>query len=241
MSTLFAAWFLALILQTGPETPQQVLDRAIKAVGGEQMLRKLANSQYRSEVTAFVAGQAQPGGQEKTLIKLPDCIKVEITDRKQAGTFALHGSEGWVQMDGQTEKMRPHAVESMQEDLHCIKLQYLVGAKDPRYQLKMLPPKRVEGVLSDGILVSGEGVPDVSLYFDKRSGLLVKSEMRLRDPMLGHIVFREVFLKDYEDVQGLKYPMHIVIYNDYSRYREVKMKDVKFLENIRDSEFQSPG
>lgn len=241
MTALFATWFLALLPYACQEKPLEVLDRAIKAAGGEPALRKMANSQYRAEVTSFSAGQPQPGGQLRTLVKLPDCIKNEIIDRKQAATFVLHGSDGWAQIDGQTENLRPRAIEALKDDLHCLKIQYLLEAKEPRYRLSMLPPKRVEGILSVGLLVQGEGVPEVSLYFDKGSGLLVKSEMRMRDMVMGHSVFREIFLKGYETVEGLKYPMHIVVYYDYSKYREIKVKEIKFLNTIRESEFLRPG
>jgi hypothetical protein len=243
MSVLFVSWLLALLPSVSEEKPLEVLDRAIKAVGGEQHLRKLANSQYRSEVTSFVAGERQPAWQEKSLIRLPDCIKHEVTDRKQSATYVLHGTHGWVQFDGQTETMGPREIAARREDLHCIKIQYLLEAKEPRYRLRMLPDKRVEGTLSAGILVSGDGVPDVSLYFDKGSGLLVKSEMRIRDKAMGHSVFREIFLppKGYENIDGLKYPMLSIIYNDYSKSQEIKVKEIKFLETIRESEFLRPG
>lgn len=241
MFGLIATWCLSMAVQAGSESPRAVLDRAIEAVGGEQQLRKLAKSQYKSGVCSYINGQPQPEMQWRWLIRLPDCLRQEIIDHRQAASYVLRGSEGWVQTDGEYGTMRERAVQALRDDLHGLKIQYLLEAREPYYHLQMLPPKRVEGTWSVGILVRGDGVPDVSLYFDKGSGLLVKSEMHVRDMLLGHTLFQEIYFKGYENLQGLKYPMHLVIYQDYSKFREIKVKEVKFLETIRDSEFIRPG
>lgn len=238
------------------ETPQEVLDRAIAAAGGEQNLAKLAKSRYVSEATTYANGQAYQEMKLRRLLRLPDCMRLEVEtgigDKRQVATYVLRGNQGWTHVQGQYEEMRPRTVLAMLDDLHVVRVLYLLEAKDPRYQLRMLPPKRVEGAAAIGILVSGEGVPEVSLYFDRASGLLVKSEMRVRDAVLGHLIFQEIYLKDYQEVEGLKYPlgfaipgpkypMGITIYHNFSKHLEMKVKEVKFLETIRDSEFLRPG
>lgn len=245
MSNLLLPFLLVLL--PIEDSPQALLERGIQEMGGEENLKKLAKARYLSEATTYAAGQPQQEMKLDRILRLPDCMNLKLTlgtgDKKQVSTFALNRDGGWTQVGSDVEEMRPRTVAAFRDDLYVLRLQYLWEAKEPRYQLKLLPSKLVEGLPAKGLLVKAEGVPEVSLFFDEKSGRLVKSETFVRDPVVGNLLFQEVFLKDYQELPGLKvwYPMSSVIYHNYGKYMEMKMKSIEPRETIRDSEFLRPG
>src|SRR5262249_52815459 len=59
----------------------------------------------------------------------------------------------------------------------------------------------VEGRKARGIKVSSKDQPDVLLYFDNETGLLVKTEYRALDDRIGQEVTTAVVLADYRELE----------------------------------------
>src|SRR5437764_1190135 len=77
-----------------------------------------------------------------------------------------------------------------------------------------------------GVTVSSKGRRDVNLYFDKVSGLLVKSECRVEDDN-GQEVTEETLLDDYKEVQGTKQAMKLTIKRDGNLYLECEITECR--------------
>jgi hypothetical protein len=67
--------------------------------------------------------------------------------------------------------------------------------REKGFTFRPLGDATVDGRAARGVQVSSRGQPDVSLYFDKASGVLVKYASRL--PQAGREVAHEVVLRDY--------------------------------------------
>lgn len=242
---LLLAFLVVLPQAANNEKPQAILDRAIAAMGGEEKVRKLGSCLYLSEAILYANGQPQPTMKMRRLVRLPDSVRLEIEtpgkEKSQVTVYTLHNQKGWMHQEGQYSDMNDRLTQALRDDLHCLKVQYLLEAKDPRYSLQLLPRKRVEGVAAVGMNVRGEGVPDMNLYFDSATGLLLKSEMRVRDSVLGHMIYQEIFLQDYQPLAGIPYPTRIIIYQNYSKYMEMTVKELRPQATIRDNEFIRPG
>jgi hypothetical protein len=91
-----------------------------------------------------------------------------------------------------------------------------------------------------GVKVSSKGHRDVTLYFDKGSGLLVKTERRALDPKSKQEVPEERVISDYRDLDGLQSPRKAVVTMDGKKVMEAEATEVKFLDKLDDSVFARP-
>ena len=81
--------------------------------------------------------------------------------------------------------------------LKVVKLTPLV--KDKGYELSLIGESKVEDKPAVGVLVKSKDHNDVSLFFDKETGLLAKLEHRTTDPTSGKEVTEERIIVSYGD------------------------------------------
>ena len=80
--------------------------------------------------------------------------------------------------------------------------------------------------------VSHKGHADVSLYFDKDTGMLVKSERKAKDPMAGTDVQQENLYSDYQDIDGVKHYKKRTINRDGKVYNEINITEFKHVDHL---------
>src|SRR5262249_27070475 len=76
--------------------------------------------------------------------------------------------------------------------------------RDKEFTLTLQKEDKVDGKPVTPVLVQAKGKPDVTLFFDNASGLLVKQAHREKDVNSGKDVLEEVYFSDYRvpDVTG---------------------------------------
>ena len=88
--------------------------------------------------------------------------------------------------------------------------------------------------------VTRKGRRDIDLYFDKESGLLVKTETRVKDEGSGQEVSEETFVTDYKEVQGVKQATRFTINRDGKPFMEGEATDIGLAEKLDASVFAKP-
>jgi hypothetical protein len=78
------------------------------------------------------------------------------------------------------------------------------------------------------------------LYFSKASGLLLKSQTRLKEVQTGREVNQEVFYDDYREIDGVRWPMKARLRWDDKPYAEGKTSNFKPRERLPDRLFARP-
>jgi hypothetical protein len=116
----------------------------------------------------------------------------------------------------------------------------LTGLKDSAYELSGLGETKVLDKPAVGIRVSRRGHKDINLYFDKDSGLLVKFDHRTMDFKTMQEVSVEHIVAEYQDKDGLKEPKKGIVNRDGKRFIEAEVVEVKYLDNIDDTQFSRP-
>jgi hypothetical protein len=121
-----------------------------------------------------------------------------------------------------------------------INLMQGVFVKDKGVKFALVGEVDVKGKKAVGITVSREGSRDVNLFFDKTSGLIVKSESRKRDLMSNQDVTEERFITEYQDIAGRKVAKKVEVQRDGKALLEAEVLEVQILETLDDSEFARP-
>jgi hypothetical protein len=223
--------------------PRGILDKAVKAHGGESVLSKNTASHARSKGKIHLGGGLEFIAEED--VQFPDkfksVVQFEINGMNVSVTQVFDGKQGWVSTMDKTVDLDDKAVEEIKEILHATRVGNLVAPlKDPKFKLAGLGEAKVKDRDAVGVRVSYEGRRDVNLYFDKASGMLVKTEGRALDPISKQEVNQAKFFSDYRDVEGRKSPRKVEIRNDDKAFLDLEIVELRLLDKHDESTFKMP-
>ena len=221
-----------------------VIEKAIKATGGENKLAKIKAVKGKFKGTGEFGGVTTAVTGEITT-QLPRQMKLEIQVEVQGQSvtllFVLNGDKAWLQAAGETMELKGAELDDLKEELHAEHVETLVPLlKDKAYKLHALGEVKVGGQPAVGVRVESKGHKDINLYFDKKTGLLAKAERRAVVDA-GKEVTEETFCNGYKDVGGVKVPMKAVIHHDGKKFLEMEFTEYRCLDKIDNSEFARPG
>jgi hypothetical protein len=225
------------------ETPRAVIERAVKAHGGQERLAKIRADRVKIKGTLLVGAKEQPFTGE-TLVQLPSQFKtmlqLTLDGRKLSLVQVLNGTEAWVTIDGQPQKVPESALAEMRDTLNLDRAVRLVPLlTDKSYELSALDASKVNDRPAVGIKVARKGQTDLRLFFDKDSGLLVKTEHQLTDGQ-GKQVRQEVFYSDFKDIGGYKRPVKLTVFREGKKFMTAELLEAKYLDKVDASEFAKP-
>jgi hypothetical protein len=225
------------------EEARAILQRAVKAHGGEDRLARIHADRVKSQGTLFVQKMAIPFTAETT-VQLPNQFKtvMEITenDRQHTIVHLINGDKTGVLIDGKQQKIDPAALAEMRDALlldRIIRLAPLL--RDRTFDLAPLAPTKINDRPVVGIKVTSRDRREFLLYFDKELSLLVKAEHVLGDGS-GKQVREERYFGNFKEADGCLRPFKVVAYRDGKKIMEAEVTDVKRLDKIDDSEFTRP-
>jgi hypothetical protein len=184
------------------DDPRAVVERAVQAAGGADLLEQPAGV-----VTKF-KGKLLPGGQINLNLEgeiLTEGSKrsrlnftLDLTGDKHRAVVVVNGDRSWRGIDGDVSDFTAEDREMSQTSAYADRVTGLVALlKDRGFTLTTLPPVEVAGRPARGVKASYKGKPDVSLYFDRETGLLVKYAYRGKVSTGGGEVLKETVLSDH--------------------------------------------
>ena len=92
------------------------------------------------------------------------------------------------------------------DELYAHWLASLVPLKDKGFEYSPVGSVTVDGKDAVGVRVSCKGRPDVNLFFDKETGLVIKSERRAKDLRTNEEYTAESIYRDHKAFQGVMWP-----------------------------------
>jgi hypothetical protein len=220
-----------------------VIDKAVKAMGGQEKLAK------HQGVTIKSKGKVSINGMEfeftaESHVQPPTKNRVQIDGDFNGMKFTQirisNGDKGWVSAMGMVTEMGEDELANAKDDLYAGWVASLVPLNDPTFKLAPLGESKVSDRPVLGVKVSHKDQKDVNLYFDKENGLLVKAARRAKD-MMGAEVDQETFFSEYKDVDGVKRWKKLTIKRDGNTFLEMEATDIKAVEKLDDNLFGKPG
>jgi hypothetical protein len=220
-----------------------ILDKAIKAHGGEEKLKKLKAGKSKVKGTLTI-NDTEVDFTEESIAQLPDKLKdtlsFEIMNTKITVVTIINADKASVKVNNKEEKLNDKAKAEVKEAGHLLRVSRLLGLKDKKYTLSTLGEMKVEGKPALGIKVAAKGFRDIDLYFDKKTGLLVQTNRRGVDPQSGQEYAEERIVKEYQTVNGLPAAKKVLVKRDGKKFSEVEVVEVKMLDKVDENEFTLP-
>jgi outer membrane lipoprotein-sorting protein len=214
-----------------------IIDKAIKAVGGEEQLAKYQAQTFTEKGTYYGEGAAQPYT-GKYAVQFPDQFRMEI---EGVFTIVLNGDKGWIAMGGNTQEMSKEQLAQQKESQYAGWVTMMLPLrKDKAFQLSSLGDSKVGDRPVVGIKVVHKGHNDVKMYFDKKNGLLLKSEYHYKDARTGKDTEMVNTYENYKPFDGLKVPTKIDMKRDGTKFVEAEVEEVKPAEKLDANVFAKP-
>jgi len=151
------------------------------------------------------------------------------------------GTKAWLNTDGKDmDTLVDKLTELMKEQVYLGEVTRLTNLKNKTYDLSSLGETKVQDKPAIGVRVTSKSHKDINLYFAKDSGLLIKFDHRTVDLNTMQEVNEERIITEYQDKDGLKEPKRAVVNRDGKKYIEVEVIEVKYLDDIDDTQFSKP-
>ncbi len=191
------------------EEPRALVEKAIQAMGGADVLesKTAVFMKIKGEISLpGVPGedtripftgeiQTQASGRNRTVLKA-DFLGQTIEMIQVSGN-----GKGWRSMNGEVSDLTQEELDNLRRDRYIERVSGLMTlTKDKGFTLAPAGETQVNGKPAVGIKVSSPGQPDVTLYFDRESGLLVKYVYRGKNAGDAKEGLHEVFHLDYREV-----------------------------------------
>jgi outer membrane lipoprotein-sorting protein len=221
-----------------------ILREAIKAHGGEKNLNKYGAATSKFKGTIEIMGQSRDMTGESTLQK-PDKIKTSVTVDINGTSIPVvvvyDGKTMWRSVMGKTVEIDDEKVlKEMREGLQAEGAGSLTDFLKSPYELSAIGEVKVKDKAAIGVRVSKKGQRDISFYFDKKTHLVVKTEMRVYDTEAGQEVTQEKYIVGYKDTNGIKSAARIVIEKDSKAFMDIEITETQTFEKLDDATFAKP-
>jgi hypothetical protein len=191
--------------QADEPKPEQIIEKAIRAHGGEDRLNGLTGFSLK-ERTVYEKG---PTWTYDNVVASPSRYRSEMSSGpqdKNASIIVIDGDHGWLKRGDKVEAYPPTFLDSMRRNTipyvgpRSI-LRLSARQKNPRCQISVVGECTVDGHQAVGLRMKLEDGPQQTWYFDKESGLLLKTESRTAN-FEGEDIVNTTTSSDYQTFDG---------------------------------------
>jgi hypothetical protein len=225
------------------DDPKAIVDKGIKALGGEEKLSKVKAYTWKSK------GKLKFGDNEGTFTVEGTVDGLEHLRSKFTGDFGgnnieavavLAGDKGWRSFMGMTMDLDGDALANEKRSTYLQVIpSTLVPLKDKKFKLEADKEDKVGDKPAVGVKITGPDGKDFSIFFDKESGLPVKVVAKVVD-FMGTEFTQETILDAYKDFDGIKKATKTESKRDGERFIEAEVTEFKVLDKVDPKTFAKP-
>jgi hypothetical protein len=221
-----------------------IADKAIKAHGGADKLAKAKTTTIKVKGKFYGFGDAINYTLDRTT-QAPDKIRneLQVDANGTVLTFiqVIQGDKGWNSSNGATEEMSDEQLKEGKENMYADWVAQMLPITGKDFALAPSPDVKVDDKEAVGIKVSSKGHREISLFFDKKTGMLLKRETIVKDLMGDRSdVAEEVLFLEYKEKDGVQYPSKITIKRNGKLYIESEVTEYKPAEKLDEKAFEKP-
>jgi hypothetical protein len=223
-----------------PDELKALIDKALKAAGGEEKLNQFQTYILESK-SVLRNGNSGTG---RAFARLPDQYRHESEDivfgRKSRSVIVINGNQGWRKQDDRTEELSKEAIANLKRSLPFSGVRTILHLKNPAYNLSLLGETKVGDRIAVGIKLTDKARPErgMSFLFEKATSLLLKEE-NLHKQSDGNTILFERIYGDYQEVDGIPIARKVIAKRDGEIRWEADVT-VKFVDKLDDKLFEKP-
>jgi hypothetical protein len=224
-----------------------VVDKAIKAAGGEAKLKKLKAMTWKAKGT-FTEGNRDIGLTIDASIQGTKQAKLDLSADVNGNTVTINlvvnSDKGWVKhpkLNGGVENLPKEILAFLKNDFYALRLaQMLVALKDKDCKLSALGEVKIDDKPAVGIKVTRKGQAEVDVYFDQKTSLPVKCTIKGKEDANGQERTHEFFFSEFKKAGGVQHFTKILFKRDDKKMIEVELSDIETVDKHDDGVFAKP-
>lgn len=224
--------------------PKAVVGKAIEAHGGADALKKYQAGEYDMKGRMAIGG-ADSDFTGKVVYLLPARYRIvldlDVAGNKTALIQTVNGKDIKTTVNG---KDQPLAAAQKDEAMQALAMQEITQLTplldDKKFTLKADKDADIDGNKAAVVTVSAEGVKGVNLYFDKKTGRLLRTVRKALSPDLKEVT-EESNLSDFKPVEGILLPMAVEVTHDGKKFMSLAITSAKMLETVDPKRFAADG
>ncbi|HLW67482.1 MAG TPA: hypothetical protein VKS79_19360 [Gemmataceae bacterium] len=243
-TALLAIACIVILASSAPaDDAKNILDQAVKAQGGPANAAKLQNAFLKGKSSVTDGGNGLTLAFELSMQGLDKArLELEINSMFHL-TVGLNGDRSWRYDPNQnkTEEGKKEETALVRQFLMTIRAAVSpasITGKD--LQLAHGGEGKVNDAEVVILRISQKDRPDISLLYDKKTGLPLKAETRLKEPNGGMEANYEFFFSDFKDVDGVKHFAKIKFVREGKDVAEVELSDFKVDQKFEAAIFDKP-
>jgi hypothetical protein len=220
-----------------------ILNKAIKAMGGEEKLSKVKAATWKSKGTISFGGNDNDVSTEWTVQGLDHFrreFEGDFGGNKVQGAFVLAGDKGWRKIGDNKTELDNNAVADEKRAAYLVVIPMtIVPLKSKEFKLASIAEENVDGKPAVGIKATAPDGKDFSIYFDKDSGLPAKTVAKVVG-FMGDEFTQETTFSDYKEMAGIKKATKIVAKRNGEKFQDHQISEFKILDKVDPKVFTEP-
>jgi hypothetical protein len=226
-----------------------VIEKAIKAVGGEEKLSKIKAATWKDNGKFYGFGEDGIDFTSSTTslgtTKRAMAIEGSVAGEKFDVRIIVSDKGGWTKTGDEVEEMDDEELTEQRQQMFADWHAFInpLALKSEKFKVTPLGDMKIEGRDTVGVRVTCKGQKDMNLYYDKETGLLAKTEWQVKDTdglVGGGEVQQEAWVSDYKEFNGIKLPTKSVVKWAGKKYVESESSDYQLVEKLEGDPFVKP-
>jgi hypothetical protein len=234
---------LTLVGRAGDNEAGAIIEKAIKAHFPKGVDKNNKALRTKAKGTVHVMGLDLDYTQE-VAVQMPnkfrESMELTIMNKNVTVISVYNGKQAWILADGKEFPVNDDILNEFKDAAENMAIMQGMFIKDKSVKFSLVGEMQVKGKAAVGVIISREGKKDITAYFDKKTGLMAKIEMRKRDIMSGQEVSEERYITEYQDVAGRKVAKKLEVVRDGKAFIEAEVTETEVLPKLDDSEFAQP-
>ena len=246
LSAMLAAVFvfgMSSSIRAADTDANAVLDKAIKALGGQEKLGKVEAASWKYKGTITFNGNENMFNSQSTVQGLDHYrseFEGEFNGNPVKGVVVVNGDKGWRKFNDESRELNEEALAREKRSAYLqIIATLLVPLKGKGFQIAPAESTKIDDKPAVGIKGTGPDGKDFTLYFDQESGLPVKLVARVTG-FQGEEFTQETTLANYKDFDGIKKATKIESKRDGERFLDQEITEFKVLDKVAPETFAEP-
>jgi hypothetical protein len=220
-----------------------IIDKAIKALGGEEKLAKLKAFTWSGKGTITLMDADNPITSSlwiDGLDRYRQEFEGEFGENKITGVTVVAGDKGWQKFAGNTMEMDKDALANARRVTYLTVTPVTVlPLKGKGFKLSSADEIKVGDRPVVGVKVTGPDDKDFTIYFDKETGLPARVVAKVVG-FMGDEYTQETTYSEFKEMAGIQKATKVSAKRDGSKFVEQTVTEFKALEKVDPKLFAEP-
>jgi hypothetical protein len=227
------------LIRADEQDAKAIVDKAIKALGGEEKLAKVESFSTKTKGTVNFNGNENDFS-SNTTIKGLDHLRREFGNDQFHGIVVLNGDKGWRKFGDDTTDLEGDALGNEKRGIYLQVIPVtLMALKGKDFKIETAGEEKVRDKPAVVLKITGPDGKDFTLSFDKESGLPVKQVAKVLS-FQGEERTQETTYADYKDFDGIKRASKVEVKRDGETFQVMEITEFKVLDKVDPDTFNEP-